>query len=113
SRPEGNVTGVTFFAGTLVAKRVELLRELMPGSRSIAMLANTTNPNAQAELREIERAAQTLGLQFQVVTANSEHDIDAIFAGFRPTAPDAVFIQTDPFFQSRRDLIISLAARYK
>jgi putative ABC transport system substrate-binding protein len=112
SRPEGNVTGVTFFAGTLGAKRVELLRELMPNCRSIVMLANPTNPN-QAELREVESAAQALGLRLQVLTANTERDVDAIFAGFRRRAPDALFVHTDPFFQSRSDLIVSLAARYR
>jgi putative ABC transport system substrate-binding protein len=112
SRPEGNVTGVTFFAGTLGAKRLELLRELIPKADLIVMLANPTNPNADVEVKEVENAAQTLGLQLQVLTANTERDIDMIFAGLGLLKPDALFVHTDPFFQSRSDLIATLAARH-
>jgi ABC-type uncharacterized transport system substrate-binding protein len=66
---------VTFFAGALGAKRVELLRELMPNAYLIVMLANQTNPNAKSEMREVESAAQTLGLQLQVLTANTDGEV--------------------------------------
>jgi ABC-type uncharacterized transport system substrate-binding protein len=110
--PEGNVTGVTFFAGSLGAKRLELLRELLPNAAAVVMLANRSNPIADAEVEEVKSAAKTLGIQLQVLPSSTEGDIDAIFAAFRQHPPDALFLQTDPFFQSRKDQIVALAARH-
>jgi putative ABC transport system substrate-binding protein len=111
-RPEGNVTGVTFFAGSLGAKRLELLRELLPNARMIVMLANPTNPIAGAEVKEVQSAAKALGVQLQVLPGSTKRDIDAVFAGFGQHPPDALFVQTDPFFQSQSDQIVALAARH-
>jgi putative tryptophan/tyrosine transport system substrate-binding protein len=112
SRPEGNVTGVTFFAGSLGAKRLELLREVVPKAATIAMLANGTNPNAEAEVKEVQSAARALGVQLAVSTGATERDIETVFAGFGQRGPDALFVQTDPFFQSQGDQIVALAARH-
>jgi putative ABC transport system substrate-binding protein len=112
NRPEGNVTGVTFFAGSLGAKRLELLRELMPNAASVVMLANQSNPNAEVEVKEVQSAALALGIQLTVMNGNSERDIEAIFGGFDQHRPDALFVHPDPFFQSRRDQIVALAARH-
>jgi putative ABC transport system substrate-binding protein len=112
SRPEGNVTGVTFFAGSLGAKRLELLREVVPKAATIAMLANGTNPNAEAEVKEVQSAARALGVQLTVSTGATERDIETVFAGFGQRGPDALFVQTDPFFQSQGDQIVALAARH-
>ena len=112
SRPEGNVTGVTFFAGSLGAKRVELLRELVPKAAMIVMLANPSNPVADAEMKEVQSAAKALGVQLQVLTGSTERDIDAVFGSFAQHRPDALFVHPDPFFQSRSDQIVALAARH-
>ena len=92
SRPEGNVTGVTFFAGSLGAKRVELLRELVPKAAMIVMLANPSNPVADAEMKEVQSAAKALGVQLQLLTGSTERDIDAVFASFAQHRPDALFV---------------------
>jgi ABC-type uncharacterized transport system substrate-binding protein len=110
SRPEGNVTGVTFFAGSLGAKRVELLRELLPKATMIVMLANPSNPVADAEMKEVQSAAKALGVQLQVLTGSTERDIDAVFASFAQHRPDALFVHPDPFFTSRSHQIVVLAA---
>ena len=112
SRPEGIVTGVTFFAGSLGAKRVELLRELLPKAAMIVMLANPSNPVAAAEMKEVQSAAKALGVQLQVLTGSTERDIDAVFGSFAQHRPDALFVHPDPFFQSRSDQIVALAARH-
>jgi putative ABC transport system substrate-binding protein len=109
-RPEGNVTG--FFAGSLGAKRLELLRELLPNAAMIVMLANPSNPIAGAELKEVQSAANALGLQLQVLPSSTEREIDAVFSGFGQHPPDALFVQTDPFLQSQSDRIVALAARH-
>jgi putative ABC transport system substrate-binding protein len=111
-RPEGNVTGVTFFGGSLGAKRLELLREAVPKADTIVMLANPSSPIADAEVKEVQSAAKALGVQFQVQTGSTERDIDTVFASFGQHRPDALFVHTDPFFQNQRDQIVALAARH-
>ena len=112
SRPEGNATGVTFFAGSLGAKRLELLRELVPKADTIVMIANQSNPNADAEVKEVKDAAQVLGFQLTVMTGASERDIEAVFGRFGQNRPDALFVHTDPFFQIVSDQFVALAARH-
>ena len=80
SRPGGNVTGVTLFFGELVAKRLELLRELVPGARLIASLLNPNNPNAEARSKALRAAARAIGLQIHVVNATNENEIESSFA---------------------------------
>src|SRR5262249_18480777 len=82
SRPGGNVTGVTLFFGELVAKRLELLRELVPGARVIAALLNPNNPNAEARSKPLRAAARAIGLQIHVVNATNENEIESSFATF-------------------------------
>jgi ABC-type uncharacterized transport system substrate-binding protein len=77
----------------------------------IVMLANPTNPIAGAEVKEVQSAAKALGVQLQVLPGSTKRDIDAVFAGFGQHPPDALFVQTDPFFQSQSDQIVALAAR--
>jgi len=78
NRPTGNLTGVTFFGSELLPKRLELLRELVPGAEIIAVLVNPTNPNLQTRLRDAQEAARSLGQRILVLNAASEHDIDAV-----------------------------------
>ena len=112
SRPGGNVTGVTLFFGELVAKRLELLRELVPGARVIAALLNPNNPNAEARSKPLRAAARAIGLQIHVVNATNENEIESSFATFVQGGAKALLIGDDPFFESQRAHLIRLAARH-
>jgi putative tryptophan/tyrosine transport system substrate-binding protein len=113
ARPGGNLTGVNFFFGELVPKRLELLRELMPAMRRVAVFVNPANP-ARAELhaKEAETAGRAMGLQVQVFNAGTSGEIDAAFAAFARDRPDALFVSPDPFFTVRRVQLATLAARH-
>ena len=110
SRPGGNVTGVTLFFGELEAKRLELLRELVPGARLIASLLNPNNPNAEARSKPLRAAARAIGLQIHVVNATNENEIESSFATFVQGGAKALLIGDDPFFESQRARLITLAA---
>ena len=111
ARPGGNLTGINFFTGELSAKRLELLRELVPGAARVAVLVNPANAaNAETTLRDVETAARAMGLQIQVLNASTSREIDAAFATFVRERPDALFVGTDPFFTSRRVQLSHLAA---
>jgi putative ABC transport system substrate-binding protein len=112
SRPGGNVTGVTLFFGELLAKRLELLRELVPGARVIGALLNPDNPNAEARSREVQAGARAIGRQIHVANAASENEIESSFATFVQEGAKALLIGDDPFFESRRTRLIALAARH-
>jgi putative ABC transport system substrate-binding protein len=112
NRPEANVTGVTFFAGMLGAKRLELLRDLLPKATSLAMLANPDNPNVDNEAADVLGAARALGMQPQVLTASTDSEIDATFARLSRQRTDALFVHADPFFQTRSNQIVALAAQH-
>src|SRR5262249_62168147 len=88
SRPGGNVTGVTLFFGELVAKRLELLRELVPGARVIAALLNPNNPNAEARSKALRAAARAIGLQIHVANATNETEIQTSFPTFLQPRPN-------------------------
>jgi putative tryptophan/tyrosine transport system substrate-binding protein len=110
ARPGGNATGVNFFSDELVAKRLELLRELVPAATRVAVLLNPTT--AGTMLRDVETAAGTMGLQIKVINASTSRDIDAAFATFGRERPDALFVTGGPFLLSRRMQLALLAARY-
>ena len=113
SRPGGNLTGINFLSGELVAKRLELLRELVPGATRVAVLVNPANA-AQTEftLRDAQAAARAMGLQIQILNASANHEIDAAFATFEHARPDALFVSSGAYFTSRRVQLVQLAARY-
>jgi putative ABC transport system substrate-binding protein len=114
SRPGGNMTGVNIFASELAAKRLELLRTMVPTATRVAALFNPEEPNiAATNLRAVEAAAGTMGLQLRVLNASTIADIDAAFATFANERPDALFISSGPFFTNRRVQLAQLAARYK
>jgi putative ABC transport system substrate-binding protein len=114
SRPGGNMTGINIFASELAAKRLELLRTLVPTARRVAALFNPAEPTiAAANLRDVEAAAGTMGLQLRVLNASTIADIDAVFATFASEPPDALFISSGPFFTNRRVQLAQLAMRYK
>jgi len=113
ARPGGNLTGVNFFTLELAAKRLEFLRELVPGAARIAVLVNKANATAaETTLRDVEQAARAMGLQIQVLNASTSGELDAAFAGFVRERPDALFVDTGPFFVSRRVQLALLAGRY-
>jgi putative ABC transport system substrate-binding protein len=113
ARPAGNLTGINFFSGELGAKRLELLRELVPGATRVAVLVSPANANyAETTINEVGTAAHSMGLQIQVLKASTIPEINAAFATFTGARPDALFVGHDPFFNSRRTQLVQLAARY-
>jgi putative tryptophan/tyrosine transport system substrate-binding protein len=113
ARPSGNATGINFFSGELTAKRLELLRELVPGTTRVAVLVNPANATTtETTLRDLERAARTMGLQIHVLNASSSHEINAAFPTFVRERPDALFVGLDPFLNSRRVQLVHLATRH-
>jgi putative ABC transport system substrate-binding protein len=113
ARPDGNVTGINWVSGELVAKRLELLRELVPAAARVAVLANPADAAAtQTTLREVTVAARAMGLQIQILNASTSREINAVFATFARERPDAIFVASDPFFQTRRVQFAALAAHH-
>jgi putative tryptophan/tyrosine transport system substrate-binding protein len=113
ARPEGNATGINFFSGELAAKRLQLLRELVPGAARVAVLVNPANAaNTETTLKDVEVAAGSMGLQTQVVRASTSPEIDAAFATIVHERPDALFVGQDGFFNSRRVQLTHLASRH-
>jgi putative tryptophan/tyrosine transport system substrate-binding protein len=113
ARPGGNLTGITFFNSELVAKRLELLRELVPGAARVAVLVNPANATTtEPTLRDVEPAARAAGLQIQIFNASTSREINAAFATLVRERPDALFVGGDPFFNSRRMQLSLLAARH-
>ncbi|HKN11254.1 MAG TPA: ABC transporter substrate-binding protein [Pseudomonadota bacterium] len=113
ARPEGNATGINFFSGELAAKRLELLRELVPGAARVAVLVNPANAaNTEITLKDVEVAAGSMGLQIQVVRASTPPEIDAAFATIVRERPNALFVGQDGFFNSRRVQLTHLASRH-
>jgi ABC-type uncharacterized transport system substrate-binding protein len=113
ARPGGNLTGVTFFVDALLAKRLELPRELIPAAARVAMLVNPANP-ARAELaaKQAEAAGRTMGLQIRVFQAGTSRDINEAFAALARDRFDALLVSPDPFFVVRRVQLANLAIRH-
>jgi putative tryptophan/tyrosine transport system substrate-binding protein len=113
ARPGGNVTGVSFLNTELAAKRLELLRELVPAATRVALLVNPAYVvNAETTVREVETAARAMGLRIQVLNASTSREINAAFATLVRERPDALFVGGDPFFQVRRAQLVNLASRH-
>jgi putative tryptophan/tyrosine transport system substrate-binding protein len=112
ARPGGNLTGINIFSGELAAKRLELLRELVPAAARVAVLVNPTGPAAETTLSDVPAAARAMGLQIQVLNASTSREINAAFATFVRERPDALFVGPDPYFASRRVQLALLAAHH-
>ena len=111
ARPGGNATGINSLTSEMVAKRLGLLRELVPRAVRVAVLLNPANAaNAETTLREVQEAARVVGLQIHVLNASTIREIDAAFAMLANERPDALFIGGDVFFVSRRVQLVTLAA---
>jgi putative tryptophan/tyrosine transport system substrate-binding protein len=113
NRPGGNVTGVASLGKMLVAKRFELLRELVPKAEAIAFLVNPNNAVADLDTSDAQSAAAAVGQELIVVKAGDESEIDAAFAVIARERGGGLLQQLDPFLQSRRDQLVALAARYR
>ena len=112
SRPGGNATGITNIATSLTGKRLQLLRELLPGATRIAYLLNPKFPDANASVKEVQAAARTTATTLEVVNATSESEIDAAFDAIKRSRMNAVIVANDPFFVTRREQVVALAARH-
>jgi putative ABC transport system substrate-binding protein len=113
ARPGGNMTGINFFVYELAAKRLSLLRELVPAATRVTVLVNPANAaQTEATLKDVEMAARAIGLRIEIVNASTSREIDGAFAGLARDRADALFVLPDPFFIMRRFQIIQLAARH-
>jgi ABC-type uncharacterized transport system substrate-binding protein len=113
ARPGGNLTGINVLTSELVAKRLQLLRELVPAATRIAVLVNPAfAANSESTLRDVAAAARVIGLQDQILNASTSREIDAAFATLGHERLDALFVGADPFFVSRRVQLALLAAHY-
>jgi putative tryptophan/tyrosine transport system substrate-binding protein len=112
NRPGGNVTGVAFLAAELGAKRLELLRQLVPKATTIAHLVNPNSPNTEADRREVQAAAQAVGQQLLVLDVSSERDIETAFATLVQRGAGALQAGVGGFLNSHREQIVALAARH-
>ena len=113
ARPGGNLTGINFLGTDLAAKRLELLRELVPRAARVAVLVNPANARtAEATLRDAEAAARAMGLEIRVLNASTSREINATFAGLGRARSDALFVGGDGFFVSRRVQLVNLASRH-
>jgi putative ABC transport system substrate-binding protein len=112
SRPGANLTGVSLLAAEMGAKRLELIRDLLPKARTVAMMINPTFPGAESEMAEVEVAGRKIGIQIHGAKATSPGNIDAALAAFSQLHVDAFIVGADGYFITRRDQLASLAAHY-
>ena len=112
NRPGGNITGVSTFNAVVGSKRFELLHELVPNAAVISLLVNPKYPSAGSETRETQAAARAIGLTLIILNASTESEIDAAFATLVQQRIGALVVTGDPFFVSRRDKLVALAARH-
>jgi putative ABC transport system substrate-binding protein len=112
SRPDANLTGVGVFTASMGAKRLELLRELVPAAAVIAFLVNPAYPTAEAELEDMQEAARASGKQLSVLRVHSEKDFDAAFATLLQQRAGALVVAADTLFNNWRDRLVALAARH-
>jgi ABC-type uncharacterized transport system substrate-binding protein len=109
ARPGGNLTGVSFLTGELMPKRLELLSELVPDAKVMALLINPNNASAERVTRDMQEAARVKGVQLRILRASTEREIDAVFA---TQLTGALVVSTDPYFYSRREQLVALASRH-
>jgi len=113
ARPGGNLTGINFLSAELTAKRLELVRELVPAATRISVLVNPTGPNSESTLRDAQSAARAIGVEIQFLNASTSREINVAFETFVRERPDALFVDIDPFFTSRRVQLVHLASHHR
>src|SRR5262249_53603779 len=112
ARPAGNLTGVSFLTGRLMPKRLELVSELVPQVKIVALLVNPSNASAERVIRDLKEAARAKELELHLIKASNESEFDAAFISFKEVKAGALVIATDPFFFSSRDRLVMLAASH-
>jgi putative ABC transport system substrate-binding protein len=112
ARPGGNLTGSSVMLAELIPKRLELLIELVPQARVIALLVNPTNATAERVMRNAQEAARAKGVELHILKAGTEGDVEVAFATLVQLQAGALLVSTDPFFNTRRAQLIALAARH-
>jgi putative ABC transport system substrate-binding protein len=113
SRPGGNMTGVNFFVGEVLAKRLELLREVVPAAKRIAVFVNPENAvRAQLQMKQLEEAGHAMGIRCRAFETGTGQAINAAFMRMADEPPDALFVSADPIFSARRVQLAMLAARH-
>jgi putative ABC transport system substrate-binding protein len=112
NKPGANITGIWMVTTVLAEKRLQLLHDLLPKAELIALLINPTSPVAEPQMRDAQAAARALGVRVAVLTAVTENDFDQVFASLVQQRADALFVSADPFFSSRREHLVALAARH-
>jgi putative tryptophan/tyrosine transport system substrate-binding protein len=112
NRPGGNLTGLTFFSNRLGAKRVEMLRELVPGTSVMAALIDPNFPEAVVESREVEEAGRTIGQKIELVNAGNEREFDAAFTSIVQSGARSLVVIGSPFFTSKSQTLVALAAHH-
>jgi len=112
NRPGGNVTGMSLFTSDMIGKMAQQLKEMAPGAAAIAYLINPSSPSEEIYAREAPVVASALGIRIPVLNASTEHDLDDAFASLGKTGVNALVVPPEPFFDSQRDRIVALAARY-
>jgi putative ABC transport system substrate-binding protein len=113
NRPGGNITGATFVTSALGAKRLGLLRDLVPGVEVIALLVNPNTAAGQSQTRDVQDAARALGQRLVVLNADSDATLDGSFAALGREHVGALLVGGDPFFDIRRDRVIALASQHR
>jgi putative tryptophan/tyrosine transport system substrate-binding protein len=111
NRPGGNVTGVALLVAEMESKRFGLLRDMVPTATLVAVLLNSRSPVSTTELNDVQEAARAVGQQIHILNASSEQELDAAFTSLAKLGVGALLVGSDPFFNSRRSYLVSLAAR--
>jgi putative ABC transport system substrate-binding protein len=112
ARPGGNLTGVSFLTAELMPKRLELLSEVAPAAKVIALLVNPENPQTEGVIKDMEEAARAKGVQLQTLKTSTKAEIDAAFASLPRPQAGALAVQADPFFIARREQLIALTSSH-
>src|SRR4051794_15218493 len=112
ARPAGNVTGISFISTDLMAKRFELLSELVPQARMIALLVNPSSSGTERMVRDVQQAAAAMAVELLVLNASTEGEIDAAFATLRQHQAGGLLVGADPFLSRRREQLVGLALRH-
>jgi ABC-type uncharacterized transport system substrate-binding protein len=113
ARPGGNATGFNIFITAIEAKRLGLLRELVPSAARIAVIMNPNSPELETQLGDVQTGAGAIGWELQILRVGSEAEFDPAFATLAQSAVQALLVAADPFFNSQRERIVALAARHK
>ncbi|MBR0843137.1 ABC transporter substrate-binding protein [Bradyrhizobium liaoningense] len=113
SRPGGNITGVSSLSVDVSPKRLELMRDLLPGATRLVVVANPTSPTAESQLQKLHAAAETLRVQLQILNASKEEEFESVFAAVAKDATSGLVFTSDPYFAFRSARLAALAMKYR